>query len=168
MRASDDKSFPIEPQLDPADAATGAPRPRRRRAPASPAEDQATPPTPRRQRGAGAAATDAPPLAAVVPTSAAGDGRDRAVATPAPEDAGATHTAPAALPADVRGSEPTDVRDQPDSRDEARQAVADPIEAVPTPPKRRGRPPRQVEAAPLAPEPAAAVPPPDQALVQDS
>jgi len=168
MRASDDKSFPIEPQLDPADAATGAPRPRRRRAPASPADDQATPPTPRRQRGAGAAATDAPPLAAVVPTSAAGDGRDRAVATPAPEEEDATHAAPAALPADVRGSDPTDVRDQPDSRDEARQAVADPIEAVPTPPKRRGRPPRQVEAAPLAPEPAAAVPPPDQALVQDS
>ena len=167
MRASDDESFPVELQLDPADTATGAPRPRRRRAPASPAEDQATPPTPRRQRGARAAATDAPPLAAVVPTSAAGDGRDRAVATPAPEDAGATHTAPAALPAEVRSSGPTDVRDQPASRDEARQAVAEPAEAVLTPPKRRGRPPRRVEDTTPTPAPTAAVPPSDQPISRD-
>ena len=167
MRASDDKSFPVELQLDPADTATGAPRPRRRRAPASPAEDQATPPKPRRQRGAGAAATDAPPLAAVAPTSAAGDGRDIEVATPAPEDDGATHTAPAALPAEVLGIDPTDVRDQPASHGAARTAMAEPVEALPAPPKRRGRPPRHVEAVTTAPEPAAAVPPPEQPVSHD-
>lgn len=170
MSASDHESFSAEPQIDPADAGTGAPRPRRRRAPAPPAEaasaalveDKATPPKPRRQREAGAAATNAPPLAAVLPTSAAGDGRDIAVATPAPEDDGATHTAPAAPPNEALGIDPTDMREPPASRDEARPAVADPIEAVSALPKRRGRPPRRVEAQSPTPAPTAAVPPPDQ------